>query len=101
MHAGQCKDFMNEYLKKDVYNKDCVEIVDEEHFRLTGKNFQFTIPFSIFDTLSDKLQKNIDLYFNGNDKIVYDCMYDSGFEGYRRSKKLYEGIVPYEYVFSM
>lgn len=92
---------VNEYLKKDVYNKDCVEIVDEEHFRLTGKNFQFTIPFSIFDTLSDKLQKNIDLYFNGNDKIVYDCMYDSGFEGYRRSKKLYEGIVPYEYVFSM
>ncbi|MBO4529994.1 MAG: hypothetical protein IK017_05450 [Paludibacteraceae bacterium] len=91
---------VNEYIKKDVYT-DCAVIVDEEHFSLTGKNFQFTIPFSIFDTLSDKLQKNIDLYFNGEDKIVYNCMYESGFEGYRRSKKLYEGIVPYKYVFSM
>lgn len=92
---------MNEYVKKGEY-RDCVEVVDEDHFRLTGENFQFTIPFSIFDTLSDKLQKNIDLYFNGNDKIVDDCMYASGLAGYLREKRLYEGIRKFgRYTFSM
>lgn len=92
---------VNEYVKKGEY-KDCVEVVDEDHFKLTGENFQFTIPFSNFDTLSGKMQKNIDLYFNGDDKIVQRCMYSSGLTGYLYTKRLYEGILRFGgYNFSM
>lgn len=83
---------MNKYVLKEEF-KDDVEVIDKELFCLTGRNFQFSIPFSLFDSLSEKLQKNIDLYFKRDDKIVDVCMHATGLGSHLYRKQLYKDII--------
>lgn len=59
----------NPYVKKDSIDR--IEELDaDDNYSLIGKNFKFTIPFHIFDSISNKIQDNVNLYYNGDGNIV-------------------------------
>lgn len=79
----------NEYVKKDeVEGYDRLN-ANAENYSLIGRNFKFTFPFSIFDSVSRKIQDNIDKYFNGDDRIVDWCIDHVGLPVHLRMKRLY------------
>jgi hypothetical protein len=80
----------NDYIKKDeVKGYDRLD-ANAENYTLIGKKFKFTFPFSIFDSVSSKIQDSIDLYFNGDDRIVDWCIDHVGLPVHLRMKKLYQ-----------
>lgn len=79
----------NPYVKKDeVSTIDEIQGADD-NYSLIGKSFQFTFPFSIFPETSDKIQDNVDKFFNGDSKIVDYCMNHVGYSVYLRKRSLY------------
>lgn len=61
----------------------------KDNYTLIGRHFKFTFPFSIFDSISRKIQDNVDLYFNGDDKIVDWCIDHVGYHVHLCKKRLY------------
>lgn len=80
-------------MKKD--SVDHINLLEQgdENYSLIGQNFKFTFPFPIFDSVSKKIQENIDEYFEGDGRIVDWCMNHVGYSAHARQKKLYKGIM--------
>ena len=79
----------NDYVKKDEVETYKRLDAGAENYSLIGKKFKFTFPFSIFDSVSRKIQDNIDLYFDGDERIVDWCLDHVGYPVHLRMKKLY------------
>lgn len=81
----------NPYVKLDEisgYNK--LDKDTDDNYTLIGKSFKFTFPFGIFDSISNKIQDNVDLYFNGDDSVVDWCIDSVGYHAYLKKKRLYQ-----------
>lgn len=79
----------NPYVKKDEVSGYNRLSSDAENYSLIGKKFKFTFPFSIFDSVSNKIQDNINKYFKGDSSVVDWCLQHVGYPVYLRMQKLY------------
>lgn len=83
----------NPYIKKDACD-DWYDASNEEDYSIIGKNFKYTIPFSIFSSIEEQISKNLSSLNESQKKgALRIAMNGVGANGWRYRGMVYKGLL--------